>query len=1368
MAYLGKGRREDLFVLATELNLKFDKSMTIATLKDLIISSEDYDEELTKNIHSTIVEDRKAREENLRIEEQKEKLRIEEREEKLRFEQLRLDEQKRKDEFELEKLRIQTQSKLGADTSKESDTKFLVKEVSKFIHRFDLKEDISLYLKLFERQAQRLNIDQENWVSHLLGLLPTEVSHIIAREPDDKANSYEHVKDLLLKRFKLTPEKFRQLFVTHQKASERTWIDFYHELNTYFNGWIDGLKIDTFNKLSDLIITDQLKRKTPFEFKEYYLDEWANMNSPVQLAEKLEEFEDFKRTLKQKSSGPNVKKQEFRFTEKNRRYESPGKFEYNKKDKKFPASTNYNKHYEAPVTKYESVQRYQDSAQKGYYNKNYEKHSNHNASKHAQTNYSKSQKFKEPPKETCTLIVKEGLRTKEIFFGKVKITALIDSGSTVSLLRENTSRRIMDPTKLSKNKMLLTGIGEAQVTTIGSFEHEFKIDDENYSLTWHVVPTDKLKFEAVIGSDLLEQASISFTKEGVKFNKYENHAQLMQISAENLQEELDLRHVENRQIKKELEKLIQDYKPEKTASTDVTMRIILKDEEPVCQPPRRLAFTERQEVNKQIEEWLNEGIIRPSSAEYASPIVMKLVKDKFPLPIIEDVLDTLQEAKVYSTLDLRNGFFHVDVDEDCRKYTSFIVPDGQFEFNKVPFGLSTSPGVFQRYVSSHIVESGTIKPSPTKTLAVRKFPEPTTIKQVQSFLGLTGYFRKYIKDYSKIAKPLSDLTRKENLFVFGIQQKEAFEKLKKIMSEGPILHLYKYGRKTELHTDACKQGYGAILLQEAEDGKLHPVYYMSKKTNTAEEKYDSYELEVLAIINALKKFRVYLLGQPFKIVTDCSAFQKTMQKKELITRIARWALQLEEFDYEIEHRAGSRMKHVDALSRYPVMMVCNDTLTSKLKNAQEEDDNIQTLKSLLEKQESEEFLSEMVYSTTNKKTGKKEGFLNPISKESIPLSTYHVDFIGPLPSTNKSYQHIFTVVDAFTKFTWLYPVKTVSAESALEKLKQQQKTFGNPIRIISDRGSAFTSKLFNDYCDEENIQHLQIATGVPRGNGQVERIHRTLIPVLTKLSLDDSTKWYKYVDRLQRILNSTISRSTKWTPFELLVGIKMRNKEDILIKDLLLEEMAKELLEQREFLRNDAKRTSKPYSLKIERRITEEEKSFVIQRRIQTQSKLGADTSKESDTKFLVKEVSKFIHRFDLKEDISLYLKLFERQAQRLNIDQENWVSHLLGLLPTEVSHIIAREPDDKANSYDHVKDLLLKRFKLTPEKFRQLFVTHQKASERTWIDFYHELNTYFNGWIDGLKIDTFNKLSDLIITDQLKRKLLLNLKNIILMNGQI
>ncbi|GFX77155.1 transposon Tf2-6 polyprotein [Trichonephila clavipes] len=215
-----------------------------------------------------------------------------------------------------------------------------------------------------------------------------------------------------------------------------------------------------------------------------------------------------------------------------------------------------------------------------------------------------------------------------------------------------------------------------------------------------------------------------------------------------------------------------------------------------------------------------------------------------------------------------------------------------------------------------------------------------------------------------------------------------------------------------------------------------------------------------------------------------------MGKKDLVTRIARWAMFLKEFDYEIIHRPGQRMKHVDALSRYPVM-VMSDTLT---------------------------------------------------------------------------------LTDVFTKFSWLYLVKTVSENSVLDKLRLQQKTFGNAKRIITDRGSVFTSKAFNDYCVEEEIQHLQIATGVPRGNGQVERIHRTLIPVLTKLSLDGPTKWYRHVDRLQRILNSTVSRSTKWTPFELLTGVQMRNKEDLKIRDLLMQGLEEQYLDQRESMHQDAKR----------------------------------------------------------------------------------------------------------------------------------------------------------------------------------------------------
>ncbi|GFY37177.1 transposon Tf2-6 polyprotein [Trichonephila inaurata madagascariensis] len=126
--------------------------------------------------------------------------------------------------------------------------------------------------------------------------------------------------------------------------------------------------------------------------------------------------------------------------------------------------------------------------------------------------------------------------------------------------------------------------------------------------------------------------------------------------------------------------------------------------------------------------------------------------------------------------------------------------------------------------------------------------------------------------------------------------------------------------------------------------------------------------------------------------------------------------------------------------------------------------------------------------------------------------------------------------------------------------------------MITDKGSPFNSKGFDDYCTEDNIQNLQITTSVPRGNGQVERIHRTLIPVLTKLSIDDPTKWYKFVDRLQRILNSTSTRSTKWSPFELLTGVTMRNKENLYLRNLLMEEMVEELQEQRNQLRQDAKR----------------------------------------------------------------------------------------------------------------------------------------------------------------------------------------------------
>lgn len=122
--------------------------------------------------------------------------------------------------------------------------------------------------------------------------------------------------------------------------------------------------------------------------------------------------------------------------------------------------------------------------------------------------------------------------------------------------------------------------------------------------------------------------------------------------------------------------------------------------------------------------------------------------------------------------------------------------------------------------------------------------------------------------------------------------------MKEELAKKPILQIYNPAYKTELCTDASKYGYGAVLSQELpEDGKMHSVYYMSKKTISAESKCSSYDLEVLAVVVALKKFRIYLLGIQFEIITDCSAFQQTMNKKDIVLRIIRWALMLEEFYY---------------------------------------------------------------------------------------------------------------------------------------------------------------------------------------------------------------------------------------------------------------------------------------------------------------------------------------------------------------------------------------------------------------------------------------------------------------------------------------
>lgn len=356
------------------------------------------------------------------------------------------------------------------------------------------------------------------------------------------------------------------------------------------------------------------------------------------------------------------------------------------------------------------------------------------------------------------------------------------------------------------------------------------------------------------------------------------------------------------------------------------------------------------------------------------------MKTPFPMPIMDELIAQLAGNRYFSTLDLRMGYHQIEIDESSKQFTAFVTIDGHYEFNRMPFGLVNAPAVFQNvmnrvakqmnpgevvvYLDDVIIVSKTIEEGidrlsrflkilrktgltlrrdkckflseeisflgynisaqgimpGDKVNAIKEFKIPKSVTEVRRFLGLTGFFRKFVKDYSLISRPLTKLLRKanENVFEWGEQQQYSFNQLVKTLCEKPVLAIYDVNCQHEVHTDASSLGLAGVLLQADENQKWHPVFYFSRHCTDAESKYHSYELEVLAVVETLERFRVYLLGKSFRVLTDCSAISKLKANKELIPRVARWFLKMMEYDCEFIHRESSRMAHVDALSRSPV------------------------------------------------------------------------------------------------------------------------------------------------------------------------------------------------------------------------------------------------------------------------------------------------------------------------------------------------------------------------------------------------------------------------------------------------------------------
>lgn len=384
------------------------------------------------------------------------------------------------------------------------------------------------------------------------------------------------------------------------------------------------------------------------------------------------------------------------------------------------------------------------------------------------------------------------------------------------------------------------------------------------------------------------------------------------------------------------------------------------------------------------------------------------VRERYPLPLIDDHIDRLGDKSItrYSSLDMATGFHQIMISPSSVHRTAFITPEGHYEYLKMPYGLTNSPIVYQRIINKtlrkfidagrvlvyiddvllmsatveeginllrevltvltqagfsinlrkcvfltteveylgRIVKQGQVRPSPHKIKALLNAPPPTNVKQVRQFLGLAGYFRKYIEGYATRTFCISQLTKKGALFKWGPEQEKVRQEIISRLTSEPILAIFNPKLPTEVHTDASSIGYGAVLLQTHDDNNKKVVAYFSKVTQGAESRYHSYELETLAVVKALQNFRHYLIGIHFKVVTDCNAFKSTERKKDLLPRVARWWTYLQDFTFNIEYRKGAMMPHVDYLSRNPPLHVLNITRPRNWAQiAQAADEETQTL-----------------------------------------------------------------------------------------------------------------------------------------------------------------------------------------------------------------------------------------------------------------------------------------------------------------------------------------------------------------------------------------------------------------------------------------